>query len=447
MVGTGGGSTIESVGTTSGAGGANGGGGTAAMDASVIGSGGIVGTDDASITAMDGAFTATGGTADAGAESAMMGSGGSTSTTASQESFTATGSLVVSRSHHTATLLPNGKVLVAGGISGRDPVSSGQVPLASAELYDPGSGTFSATGSMATPRMGHTATLLPNGKVLIAGGGDGHNSVYDSMELYDPTTGTFTATGGMTVSRFLHTATLLLNGKVLLAGGYTTNGAAELYDPTTGTSTATGSMKVDRNSPTATLLPNGKVLVAGGNVSILMCASCQVWASAELYDPTTGLFAATSNMTMTRTNHAATLLGNGKVLLTGGEGGYVPNSNFPESAELFDPTTEKFTVAGIMMAARKYPTATLLPRSELVLVAGGDDCRDTSPTPQLDGTAWANPNHCIADDSPESSELYDPAAGKFTATGSMIGVTAVHTATLLPSGKVLIVGGVAGLYN
>ena len=188
--------------------------------------------------------------------------------------WTATGSLATARDGHTATLLPNGKVLVAGGAG-----SSGS--LASAELYDPASGTWTATGSLATARDGHTATLLPNGKVLVAGGADSSGSLA-SAELYDPASGTWTATGSLATARYHHTATLLPNGKVLVAGGYGNSGSlasAELYDPASGTWTATGSLATARDRHTATLLPNGKVLVAGGYDSSGSLASAELYAS------------------------------------------------------------------------------------------------------------------------------------------------------------------------
>jgi hypothetical protein len=138
--------------------------------------------------------------------------------------FSDTGSLNIPRFLHTATLLPNGKVLVAGGDSG-----SGE--LSSAELYDPATGTWSATGSLNTARSQHTATLLPNGKVLVAGG-EGPGGVLRSAELYDPISGTWSNTGNGTARR-VHTATLLPNGKVLVAGGQGISGnltSADLYD-------------------------------------------------------------------------------------------------------------------------------------------------------------------------------------------------------------------------
>jgi N-acetylneuraminic acid mutarotase len=180
-----------------------------------------------------------------------------------------TGSMVTARCACTATVLPDGKVLVAGGYNGSTPWTV----YASAELYDPATGTWESTGSMSGSRAGHKAMLLPNGKVLVAGGYDG--AYLTSAELYDPDTGTWTTTGSMAEGRVWHTMTLLPNGKVLVTGGE--NGSstfsaltAELYDPAAngglGAWSATGSMAQARSVHTATLLPDGKVLVAGGAV-------------------------------------------------------------------------------------------------------------------------------------------------------------------------------------
>jgi hypothetical protein len=223
--------------------------------------------------------------------------------------------------------LGNGKVLVAGGYSGT-------AILASAELYDPAAGTFTATGSMTVARRGLTATLLSNGKVLIAGG-TSSGQIEASAELYDPAAGTFTATGSMTVGRYLHTSTLLGNGKVLIAGGGYPYTSAELYDPAAGTFTATGSMTERMDSHTATLLGNGKVLMVGGwyitsdNYGEPIETTL---ASAELFDPVAGTFTATGSMTMARWGHTATLLSNGKVLVAGGEN----DSGYLASAELYE---------------------------------------------------------------------------------------------------------------
>ena len=168
-------------------------------------------------------------------------------------------------------------VLVAGGFDSTSNAS------ASAELYDPASGTWTSTGNLNTARALHTATLLPSGMVLVAGGHDGPTfapsfEVLSSAELYDPASGTWTVTGSLNTARYLHTATLLPNGMVLVAAGYRFDflASAELYDPASGTWTLTGSLNTTRYLHTATLLPNGMVLVAAGFPPS---------SSAELYTP------------------------------------------------------------------------------------------------------------------------------------------------------------------
>jgi hypothetical protein len=281
------------------------------------------------------------------------------------QTWTATGSMNVPRWSPLVTLLANGKVLVAGGFE----VSLNET--SSAELYDPTTGTFTLTGSMTTGRVGGraTATLLQNGQVLIAGG---CSYVYDnstsSAELFDPASGTFTATGSMTIPRASHTATLLPNGQVLITGGLSdcfSNSAvisgAELYDPTTGTFSSTGNMDFASYFQTATLLGNGQVLVTGGT------QISNELANADLYNPTTGLFTPTGSMTTGRSGHTATLLNNGQVLVVDGTG----NSGFATSAELYNPSTGAFSATGSMTAVQAGESATLLPTGQ-VLIAGGE---------------------------------------------------------------------------
>jgi hypothetical protein len=312
---------------------------------------------------------------------------------------------------HTATLLPNGKVLIAGTDIGVNNAST-------AELYEPPT-TFvfvpptsstNPVGSMTASRAYHTASLLPSGKVLIAGGtipiAGGSIS---TAEIYDPTINSFSQTGSMAMGRYYHTATLLGNGKVLLAGGNAGFGGitgAELYDPSTGTFSPTGSMGTPRFWHTATLLPNGKVLIAGGQNAA---------NSAELYDPTTGTFSPTGGMGYFRAQHTATLLPNGKVLIAGGSGipvGIPVGVQPLDTLESYDSITGTFSDAGKMLIPRYDHTATLLPNG-LVLIIGGA----------------ANFDDPLAEVYPLSMRVfmrYD----RFQ-----------HTATLMPNGEVIIVGG------
>lgn len=299
---------------------------------------------------------------------ACSGGGGATST-ASDTNLTV-------RFSPSATLLSNGEVLVAGG-------SGNGVTLSSSELYNPVSKTFSATGSMSTPRGALTATLLPNGKVLIVGGisGQAGGGFLSSAELYDPSTRIFTITGTMNVARSGHSATLLPNDKVLIVGGgLSGQTSAELYDPATGIFTLTGGMNSFRVGHTATLLPNGKVLVAG-------CTGGDGSNTAELYDPLTGIFSPTGNMNAARGYHTATLLPDGKVLLAGGAqvvgGGSADPYSFLHGSELYDPSTGVFTPTGNMNAPRGFHTATLLPGGK-VLIAGGVDTSILSSTELYD---------------------------------------------------------------
>src|ERR1035438_8874987 len=243
--------------------------------------------------------------------------------------------MIKARYGHTVTLLPNGKLLAAGGCSTNFIPSLNY--LSTAELYDPANGTWTVTGSQAAPRVFHTATLLPSGKVLIVGGYGSSGGLLSSAELYDPASGTWTTTGALATAREYHTATLLPNGMVLVVGGETNNqiilgnnslASAELYNPATGHWTATGPLKYGRYQHTATLLQNGKVLVAGGT-------GYSPTATAELYDPAAGTWTTTGAMSTARAQHTATLLPDGRVLAGGGNstiGWPVPGP----SAELYD---------------------------------------------------------------------------------------------------------------
>jgi phosphatidylserine/phosphatidylglycerophosphate/cardiolipin synthase-like enzyme len=313
------------------------------------------------------------------------------------EVFTATGSLAAGRSYDTATRLPDGRVLVVGG-NPHDWTFNGPF-LASAELFDPMTGTFSATGSLATGRNLHTATLLLDGRVLIVGGNDTEPLSLASAELYDPKTGTFSPTGSMAAARGFHTATLLDDGRVLITGGTSVAwdgppflASAELFNPKSGTFSPTGPMTAARASHSATLLSDGRVLLTGG---IRTEGGETSLASAELYDPKSGTFTATGPMTDGRTFHEATLLADGRVLVTGGDpDGWKYDGPFLASAEIYDPTTGAFTAAGAMVEGITSHSATLLADGR-VLIAGGYAGVDLA-----------------------SGEIYDPQLGTFRLLGS-----------------------------
>jgi N-acetylneuraminic acid mutarotase len=338
----------------------------------------------------------------------------STSGVSFPNTWVPTGPMSGARTGQTATLLPNGNVLIAGG------------GTAKAELYDPASGSFTTTGTMAAAREDATATLLPDGDVLVAGGSRGSVQL-NSAELYDPTRGTWALTGQMSVARSGQTATLLADGDVLVAGGgcngqaygcdagsfLSTLKSAELYDPATGAWSATSSMKEGRQFFTATLLPDGKVLVAGGFND---CDDdfCSDLASAELYDPVTGKWTDAGTFHGPREQQTATLLGDGDVLMSGGlnEGGDGAPRSYAE-AEIYDPSAGTWTETGPLPAPHYGQTATLLPNG-WVLVAGGQSA---------------------------AAEVYEPSSGIWVLTGAMSTPRTDHTATLLPDARVLVTGG------
>jgi hypothetical protein len=339
-------------------------------------------------------------------------------------SFTPTDDMAAGRFGHTATLLPNDTVLVAGGFGG-------SVYLDKAEIYDPSDGTFSATGTMTSARYGHSATLLADGTVLMAGGvwvdSTGLATALDTAEIYDPTAGTFSTAGTMKAVRYRHTATLLPDGTVLVAGGSSGNIlplTAEIYDPNADTFSVTGTMGTARFGHTATLLVNGTVLMAGGfNGSGNL-------KTAELYDPDAGTFGSTGAMTTERVAHTATLLANGTVLMTGGFGTIpLATGGFDTialaTAEIYDPGAGTFSATGSSMTGSRFlHTATLLPDGTVFLSGGRASVSNVG--------------------SLASATVYDPTAGTFSATGNMRAARIGHTATLLPNDMVLVAGGFNG---
>jgi hypothetical protein len=254
------------------------------------------------------------------------------------------------RYDHTATLLPDGRVLIAGGYHATDVVrltsegygATGE-ELASAELYDPRTGTFSPTGSMTTARFSHTAVSLADGRVLVMGGLNMPVGL-PTAEVYDPASGKFSPTGSMPDGRQAYSATLLWDGRVLISGGFIINPedgqqrsdvqTAELYDPRTGQFTQTGAMIQPRNSAAAARLADGRVLVAGGLTYETSRFGSLAWA--ELYDPATGEFSAAGTMATSRETPSATLLLDGRVLIAGGID-LTTTSDELDSAEIYQP--------------------------------------------------------------------------------------------------------------
>jgi hypothetical protein len=344
----------------------------------------------------------------------------STVAVAQPSRFSFTGSLNVPRTYHTATRLADGRVLVVGGLNGNDVLTSTEIYdpvrgsfrlsgrlataregytatlllstgkvlivggwnratlqyLATAELYDPATGTFTTTGSLNIARGYHEAAPLNNGLVLITGGNDNTFHLQRTAELFDPATGRFTRTGNLITARANHTATVLQNGTVLIAGGkddtFATLASAELYDPSAGSFTATGSLVTGSSFHTATRMNDRTVLVAGGYGS-------QPLARAEIYDPTAGTFAATGSLGAARYGSTENLLNDGTVLVTGGSG----DATAPGTAEVYDPVAGTFSLAGSLGVARSSGhTATGL-ADGTVLLAAGSNSSVTTPSAEL----------------------------------------------------------------
>jgi hypothetical protein len=328
------------------------------------------------------------------------------------QGFIRTGSSPVGREYHTATLLETGRVLVTGGDFTNQPS-----PIA--DLYDPANGTFARSGTMGSFRTCHAATELPDGRALVTGGfASGPYVVPNSSvpllsaELFDAAASAFSPTASLSIGRGCHTATLLRDGRVLIAGGYARIvgmsaaasapvTSAEIYDPIAGTFTPTGSMGVARAGGTATLLADGKVLVTGG-VDVFD-------ASAEVYDPSIGTFSPTGSLPIPLIAQMAAPVRDGKVLLVGSAN--LDGSQM--SAALYDPTTGVFIPTGSPVGGHISGTLTALANGK-ALLAGGD----------------------VA-----SAELYDPKTGSFIDAGAMSSKRIRATATALKDGSVLVLGG------
>jgi hypothetical protein len=319
------------------------------------------------------------------------------------------GHMAAPRAAHTATLLPSGEVLVAGGCTRFGCETDAR--SASTELFDPQRGTFRPGSPLLHPRVGHTATSLAGG-VLVAGGWTAEGAAPTATaELYDPARETFVPVGEMTSRRGGFTATRLRDGRVLLAGG--TDGSralatAEVYDPRSRSFAATGSMRTAREAHTAVALRDGRVLVVGGR-----SATGNVLATADVYDPRTGRFAPAGRLRTARHKHAAVRLRDGSVLVVGGSDAR-DFAGRHATAEIFDPAKGRTRRVVRMQEPRfKLPDAVVRLASGRVLVAAG-------------GLAV---------------EVYEPRTGRFRVAGRIGTPLSFSTATVLRDGRVLVAGG------
>jgi hypothetical protein len=315
------------------------------------------------------------------------------------------GAMSAERAAHQATLLKSGQVLVTGGCAGR----GCDLYLDSVELFDPDTQSFQPGPPLSTPRAGHVAIALPDGRVLVAGGWTGQGATA-SAEIYDPATGQWTAPGEMTDARESLMAVPLPEGRVLLtggSGGQDNLASAEVFDPATAAFSPVGPMGT--NHYLATALADGRVLLTGGQDP-----AGAIVPSAEIFDPATGEFQPAGEMVVPRIKHAGALLADGRILILGGSDTRGYSGRF-RSTEFYDPATGTFSPGPNMQSGRhKIRDAVVMLPSGAVLVAGGA----------------ARP------------ELLDPIDQVFTAVeGELSGPQMFATATLLPTGDVLVLGG------
>lgn len=341
------------------------------------------------------------------------------------ETFAPTGSMTAGRWSHTATRLPNGKILVAGGFT--DPVTNlnAQPVLTGAELFDPATGTWTPTGSMTTPRALHVAELLPNGKVLVAGGRTCNGppplacnfTFTTSMaEIYDVATGTWTPAAHMNSSRTTTSAVLLGNGRVLVPAGFPGGQAtADTYDPAGNTWTATGFLNASRARQGAMLLPDGGALVAAGSTGMAV-------VSSETYNPATNSWTLAGNVAQSRFNYFFTELPNGKILIAGGAGGGTAST----TAEVFDPVTRTWSGAGTIPTAHGSSSSNGNSTRMVVLAGTPAQCGQNCGKALL-----------VGDNAAGAAALYTPASS-FACTTTVTGTVAN---IIVPAGSVTCVNG------
>lgn len=349
-------------------------------------------------------------------------------------SFRMTGAMPVKIRYHQSTLLPDGRVLVSGGASTID-----GLPRLEAQTFDPATETFAPTPPMNDRRAFHSSTLLPSGQVLVVGGGRGNiiglASGLDttaSAELFDPATNTFTPTGSMATARANHRAVLLPDGRVLIAGGGTdeegspcnaaypdcfiakTTPTAELYDPATGAFTETAPMSSPRIAFTLTLLADGRVLALAG------ADDDDTLATSEIFDPATGTWTAGPSIETDRLYHSTVLLGDGRTLLVAGKDG---NVGPLQDSQLLDESASAWSAGPAYGETLTAIAATTLESGNAIFAGGYNQKKQ-------DNTA--------------SARIFDAATSSFVQIGGLIEARALATATLLADGRVLVCGGALG---
>jgi hypothetical protein len=319
-----------------------------------------------------------------------------------------TSAMSTPRAAHTATLLADGRVLIAGGFR------TGGSSLSDVEVFVPARNRFESIGAMSSPRAGHTATRLPDGRVLIAGGFD--RTYLDTTEIFDPKTGAFSPGPRLTTPRSEHTATILKDGKILICGGVGTGwtflASAEIFDQATNRFSVTGSMMTPRESHTSTLLKDGRVLITGGHKN--RRSAMEIYSSTEIYDTRTGQFARSVDLSVKRHKHDAVLLHDGRVLVTGGSDERDSAGTY-DSLEVIDLAAGRSQKVASMKASRyKLNGAVIVLKNGKVLIAGGSDI----------------------------AEVFDPVSRTLELVEGSFGSNRhFATATLLGDGRVLIAGG------
>ncbi len=326
------------------------------------------------------------------------------------------GTMIVPRYNHTATLLPDGRVLVAGGFA---QMGTDFPTTATCEIYDPATNSWAFTGTLHEARENHAAILLADGRVLVAGGVGDAGFPLKSSEIYNPATGKWLQAGPMLITRESPKLALLPDGQVLVAGGKGLHQRyCERFNPAIGKWTDTGDLIIGRPTYEMTRLEDGRVLLAGGDLGV----AGQERFDTETYDPATGTWSQTGRINRGRDQHAQLRLADGRVLAAGGFVNKVVDRSVTRICETFDPAANVWTLTHPLVVPRVYFTANLLPDGNVYAVGGSDD--------GVEALA--------------SIEEFEPIAGRWHLLATTLAhARLAHTATTLLDGSVLVAGGIA----